>query len=205
MVIHRGAQGTNQLPRDRAATRERILVASDRLFAEHGYAGVSMPAIAEASGITAGAIYKHFNSKAELFFNVVRRAVERTPVAPGVSTLPELVATYASRAMKSTRQIAIEMHYAAAKDPTVRRFLRRSLDRQMDEVRLVIAAGQAAGALDPKLDPGLLASAVFVFIMGLMHSETLTPQLIGDAAWRDFIRDRTAALIGAQTGGADPP
>jgi AcrR family transcriptional regulator len=191
------------LPRDRAATRERILTASDRLFAEHGYAGVSMPAIAEASGITAGAIYKHFDSKAELFFNVVRRAVERSPATPGVLTLPELVGTYASRALKPTRQIAVEMHYAAAKDPAVRRFLRRSLDRQIEDVRLAIAAGQAAGALDLTLDAGLLASAVFVFIMGLMHSETLVPQLVGDARWRAFIRDRVAAMIGAQPNSAD--
>lgn len=71
-------------------------------------------------------------------------------------------------------------------------------------MRLAIAAGQAAGALDPTLDAGLLASAVFAFIMGLMHSETLIPQLVGDARWRAFIQDRVAAMLGAQPSGADP-
>src|SRR5215472_6615915 len=42
------------------STRERILEAAARLFAEMGFENASMPVIAKASGITAGAIYKHF-------------------------------------------------------------------------------------------------------------------------------------------------
>lgn len=61
------------------ATRERLLAAAERLFAERGFDGVSMPAIAAACGITAGAIYKHVESKEQLFFEVVRRAVEAAP------------------------------------------------------------------------------------------------------------------------------
>ena len=45
--------------------------------------------------------------------------------------------------------------------------------------------------------PVLAVVAVFVFLMGLMHGETLTPQLVGDSAWRDFVVERVAALIGA--------
>jgi len=49
-----------------APIRERILSAVAQLFAEHGFASTSMPAIAEWSGITAGAIYQHFASKAQI-------------------------------------------------------------------------------------------------------------------------------------------
>src|SRR5271170_585848 len=72
------------------STRERILTAAERLFAEHGFSSVSMPRIAKASGITAGAIYKHFDSKSDLFFEVVRRAVQSAPApvaAGGASRL----------------------------------------------------------------------------------------------------------------------
>jgi AcrR family transcriptional regulator len=62
-------------------TRERILSAAARLFAEHGFAGASMPAIADLSGITAGAIYRHFTSKAELLLEVVKRALEALPLS----------------------------------------------------------------------------------------------------------------------------
>jgi AcrR family transcriptional regulator len=181
------------------ATRERILAASERLFAAQGFSAVSMPSIAAAAGLTAGAIYKHFESKAALFFEVVRRAVAATPAASeGAASLPDLVANYTARRMKRVRQLAIETHYAAAKDTQVRGILKRALDRQKADIRAVIEAGQAAGALDPSADAGLLAEMVFVLILGLTHAETLAPQLVGDAAWRDFIRDRVALLLGAR-------
>ena len=34
--------------------------------------------------------------------------------------------------------------------------------------------------------------------MGLLHMDTLLPNLIGDQAWRDFVRERVATLIGAR-------
>jgi AcrR family transcriptional regulator len=179
-----------------ASTRERILIQAERLFASRGFNGVTMPAIAEASGITAGAIYKHFTSKAELFFHVVRQAVEQAPMAPEVS-LPAMVASYTTRRLKQVRQMAVEVHYAAGKDADVRRLLRRSLDRQIGEIRDGFAAAQRAGDL-PAADPQLLATAVMAFIMGLMHMETLSPQLIGDPRWQAFVADRTAALLGVR-------
>lgn len=186
-----------------APTRDRILAAAERLFAAQGFSGVSMPAIAAASGVTAGAIYKHFESKAELFFEVVRRAVAATPAAPqGPVSLPEMVANYTAKRMKAVRQLAIEVHYAAAKDATVGAILKRALDAQKADIRAVIAAGQKAGALDPSLDAALLAEMVFVLILGLTHAETLAPQRVGDAAWRDFMRDRVAAMLGTTVPGA---
>jgi AcrR family transcriptional regulator len=180
-----------------ASTRERILVQAERLFASQGFNGVTMPAIAEASGITAGAIYKHFTSKAELFFHVVRRAVEQAPIAPEAS-LSEMVASYTTRRLKQVRQMAVEVHYAAAKDADVRRLLRHALDRQIGEIRDGVAAAQAGGDLPDGADPALTAAAVMVFIMGLMHLETLCPQLIGDPRWKAFVEARTAVLLSAR-------
>jgi AcrR family transcriptional regulator len=182
-----------------AETRERILAAAERLFAEQGYDRVSMPAIAEASGVTAGAIYRHFPGKAALFFEIVRRAVQATPAAPaGEASLPKIVAAYSSRRMKRVRQMAIEMHAASARDATVRRLLRATLERQIGEMQGAIAAGQQAGALDTALDPELAASLLFVVIMGLTHLETLLPGKVGDPAFRSFVEDRVAAVIGAR-------
>ena len=93
------------------------------------------------------------------------------------------------------RQLAVEVHYASVKHPEVRRLLRRSLDLQIQQIGDYLAAGQQAGKLDPAVDAELLASAVLVFIMGLMHMETLVPQLVGDTRWRDFVRNRVATLL----------
>ncbi|HLK26679.1 MAG TPA: TetR family transcriptional regulator [Caulobacteraceae bacterium] len=179
------------------ATRERILAAAERLFAAQGFAGVSMPQIAQASGITAGAIYKHFASKADLFFQVVTRAVQEAPVGSEPS-LPAAVAAYTTRRLRQVRQMAVEVHYAAAKDADVRRLLRASLDRQISDIAAGLSAAQAAGDVAGDDDPALVASAIMVFIMGLMHLETLKPSLIGDAAWAAFVKGRAEALLGAR-------
>ena len=191
--------------RDRAdkdpTTRGRILASAERLFAEHGFADVSMPMIAKASGITAGAIYKHFESKADLFFEVVQYAVQSNP-APATSdpsdpmNVPIAVARYSSRELKLLRQLAVEVHSESGKHAKVRRLLRRSLDLQIVQIRDTMAAMQRSDQLDATLDPTLLATTVLVFTMGLMHMETVAPHLVGDARWQEFVRDRVAALIG---------
>ena len=187
---------------ENGSTRSRILAAAERLFADHGFAGVSMPTIAAASGITAGAIYKHFESKAELFFEVVRRAVQSAPPPPPEAVvgtaLPRIVAMYTRPEFKRLRQLAIEIHYASAKHPKVRRLLRRSLDGNIAQICSGVAAQQNADHLDPTVDPQLLASTILVFVMGLAHVETIAPKLVGDARWSEFIEERVAALMGAR-------
>ena len=49
------------------SARDRILEISTRLFAKHGFDGVTMRNIATASEITLPAIYHHFGNKEELF------------------------------------------------------------------------------------------------------------------------------------------
>ncbi len=184
------------------STRGRILTSAERLFAQRGFNSVTMPMIAHASGITAGAIYKHFDGKADLFFEVVRRAVQASSVSAAVGSpsdvmsLPRIVGSYTTCGLRLLRQLAVEVHYASVKHPEVRRLLRRSLDLQIKEIGDYLASGQQAGKLDQAVDAELLACAVLVFIMGLMHMETLVPQFVGDTRWRDFVRNRVAALVG---------
>jgi AcrR family transcriptional regulator len=185
-----------------ASTRARILASAERLFAELGFSDVTMPMIAKASGITAGAIYKHFDSKVALFFEVIRGAVESTVVSaaarPGGMSLPNVVAGFTMRGRRRFRQLAVEMHAASLKHPLLRRLLKRSVDGQIADISSEIIAGQRAGTLDPVASPELLASAVMVFIMGLMHMETLVPQLVGNEEWTDVVASRVALLLGAR-------
>lgn len=185
------------------STRERILGAAARLFAERGFSRVSMPEIAEASGITAGAIYKHFKSKADLLFQVVTRAVQSIPLfvqaaesRRDATALPRLAAVYTEPEVKLLRQLSIEMHSAAGRDSKVERVLAQSNRLAIERMTESIAAAQREGKLDCTLDPAFVASAISVFIMGLTHMETLLPNLVGDSGWREFVRGRIATIMG---------
>src|SRR5580698_8560674 len=49
-----------------AETRERLLRAAADVFAERGYDGTRVADIAAAAGVSNGALYAHFGSKADL-------------------------------------------------------------------------------------------------------------------------------------------
>ncbi|OGV63501.1 MAG: hypothetical protein A3K19_31560 [Lentisphaerae bacterium RIFOXYB12_FULL_65_16] len=60
---------------DRCLTRERILDAAERLFAEQGFAAASMRAITHEAGVNLAAVNYHFVTKEKLLIEVVRRRV----------------------------------------------------------------------------------------------------------------------------------
>ena len=94
-------------------------------------------------------------------------------------------------------RFAVEIHYASVKHSRVRRLLRRALDQNIGRIRDGIVRAQRAGALE-SADSELLACAVMVFVMGLMHMETLLPHLVGDLKWHDFVEKRMDALLGTR-------
>lgn len=54
-------------------THDRILDAAERLFSERGVSRTSLAAIAEAAGVTRGAIYWHFKDKIDIFEAMMQR------------------------------------------------------------------------------------------------------------------------------------
>ena len=74
----------------RAARRDEILNAAQRVFARKGYRGSSITAIIDESGLSAGAIYSYFEGKQELFHAVVERtlAVRTSAIAADAGEQP---------------------------------------------------------------------------------------------------------------------
>jgi AcrR family transcriptional regulator len=57
-------------------SRERLIAAAQEAFVEHGYAGLTVGAIAKRAGFTTGAVYAHFASKEELVAEALAQAIE---------------------------------------------------------------------------------------------------------------------------------
>ena len=58
------------------STRERLIQASNRLFADNGYRGASVRDICNLAGANPGAVSYHFGGKRQLYRAVLRRAAE---------------------------------------------------------------------------------------------------------------------------------
>src|SRR4029453_6279368 len=61
----------------KAATRTELLDAARRVFVERGYHGASLDLVAREAGYTKGAVYSGLGGKAEMFFGLFEREVER--------------------------------------------------------------------------------------------------------------------------------
>lgn len=60
---------------DAQATREQILDAAEEVFHRRGVSRTSLQDVAQAAGVTRGAIYWHFDDKADLFNAMMNRRV----------------------------------------------------------------------------------------------------------------------------------
>lgn len=134
------------------STRERLVKAARALLEEGGYAAASVQAIADRVGVSAGALYRHFSSKAELFVEVFRDAAKRDLAAVDeaassggcIERLEAAVASHARRALRR-RRLAWALLYEPV-DPLVdaeRLVYRRTYCRHMAGLlRQAIAAGE---------------------------------------------------------------
>jgi AcrR family transcriptional regulator len=59
-------------PRTDPSARERILLAAERLFAEHGFDRTTTARLATAAGVPQGLIFYHFGTKQDLLLSLVR-------------------------------------------------------------------------------------------------------------------------------------
>ena len=100
------------------ATRQALVAAARRLWAERGYAEVGTPEIAAAAGVTRGAMYHQFADKAALFLAVME-AVEQDVV----SRLAAGVAASGPTTPAAALRAAVEPWLAICVDPEVRQLL----------------------------------------------------------------------------------
>ena len=113
----------------KAETRERLLVAGDRIAMRDGFEGISLDRVAEAAGLTKGAVYSNFSSKEEFLLEVAMRSTGRLHVGYEIFAAGDLKglleATAASLAHATTRRkdviVAFEFVTTALRDPKLRR------------------------------------------------------------------------------------
>ncbi len=72
-----------------AGTKERILQTALRLFAANGYEAVSVSDIAGALHVTKGALYRHYQSKRDIFDSILARMEQRDAEQAKAHDLPE--------------------------------------------------------------------------------------------------------------------
>jgi TetR/AcrR family transcriptional repressor of nem operon len=159
-----------------AGTTERLLRAAADVFAARGYDAARVSDIAVAAGLSNGAMYAYFDSKAELLVGAVRahgRRLRRRRDADG--------------------WLVIEALGAARRDADVAAAMRGYVAERIDWLADLVRRAQASGELDPALPP----SAVAHFCLSLAVGTALVgPDLddVDEDEWAAFLARLVPAL-----------
>lgn len=175
----------------RAPTHERraqILTGLKQVFADRGYAGASMRAIADAAGLTPGLLHYHFPNKRAMLVGLIERLqadllARLEPTGGGAAALGDLVDALLGLGSADPAAVACwsQARAEAQRDATVRAAYRAALDALL--ARIEPALGDRAAAV------GLLAA-----IEGYLGLATTCPDLIPAGSAAPTVRAMLAGL-----------
>jgi TetR/AcrR family transcriptional regulator, regulator of cefoperazone and chloramphenicol sensitivity len=161
-------------------TRDRLLAAAERLFAQHGFAGTSVRDITEAAKANLGAVNYYFRSKEDLYAEVFARRAEhlREPVIAAAREACGYAKAEPARALRTLGQAFIARHLSHATSQAALSLFAREVAHASLPVHLVArefvepildAFGSVIGTMRPDLPPADLRACAHAFFAQLIH------------------------------------
>jgi AcrR family transcriptional regulator len=181
------------------ARKERILSAAADLVARHGFTAVSMEDIGDAVGITASAIYRHYDSKSAVLVAMLDRVVDKLlsdaqAIASGGladprAALARLIDGYIDFVINDRDAAQVYFREVAQVPADDRRRLRRNQRLYVEEWVLLLT--EMRPGLDDPTARALVHAAIGVMQSTLWYSAGLPEDrlrgLLRDAALRVLI------------------
>lgn len=173
------------------ATRDLILDTAELVFQRRGVSRTSLQEIAQEAGLTRGAIYWHFENKADVFDAMMQRVT--LPLVASLNQQPE---AESGNPLDQLRQNVAIAFRQTVHDPRVRRVfeiashkveyvddLLAGRDRHISEragclsdLERLLALAAKRGQLSHRLSAGVASVGLHALIDGLMHNWLLDPQ-----------------------------
>lgn len=157
------------------STRQRLVAAARDAFLEQGYQATSVAQIARRAGLTTGAIYSNFSSKAALLAEAIanegmavwgaglkRAAKQEGPLERAVALNTSVIAGES----RSADRLVLEGWVGALHDPETRDQVQQNLDAIEATMRSQIDQVINAGAMADDIDPDALAAVLEAIVMG---------------------------------------
>jgi AcrR family transcriptional regulator len=194
------------------ARKERILSAAADLVARNGFTAVSMEEIGDAVGITASAIYRHYESKSALLVAMLDRVVDKLlsegqaiasdGLADPQAALARLIDGYIDFVMNDRAAAQVYFREIDQVPPEDRRRLRRNQRLYVEE--WVLLRTELRPVIDDATARSLVHAAIGVIQSTLWYSAGLPEDrlraLLRDAALRvlDLVPPSATAVAPAE-------
>jgi AcrR family transcriptional regulator len=184
-------------------TRQRLLKAAAAEFQARGFEGTRVADIARAAGVSNGALYSHFGSKAELLAEALRDHGSKELASlflddPNRSVVDLLVTLGQGLPERPPEHgaLVIEALVAARRDREVASMMGGHLRERDEWLVSLIGEGQADGSFDPRLSPEAVSRYCLMLLLGsiLLPAAGLRP--VDGAEWAVLI-DRLGEALRA--------
>ena len=181
-------------------TRERLLRAAADAFAAQGYDGTRVADIAASAGVSNGALYAHFGSKAELLVGALRahgrrHLADMFDADPGrpVTEMLLAIGRRLGREPDAGGYLLVEALVAARRDEDVARPMRDDMGERAEWLVQLIRGAQTSGELDQDVSAEALAHFCLMLTMG---SALVTPDshAVDEDEWARLLTRLIAAL-----------
>ncbi|MEU5432494.1 TetR/AcrR family transcriptional regulator [Streptomyces sp. NPDC020719] len=172
------------IKQDRALrTHRSILDAAAEEFSAQGYAGTQLQSVVRRTGLTKGALYGHFSSKAELADELVRRfdddwrALLRRAEAEAADGRP--LAALRTLVLDLVGRIQNDVRFAAAlrltcEDARTREAVPVVVGESGQVVERLARQARQCGEISPGRDVDTLARLLLAAVFGLRHTTAAT-------------------------------
>ncbi|MBA2609232.1 MAG: TetR/AcrR family transcriptional regulator [Actinobacteria bacterium] len=183
-------------------TRERMLAAAASVFARGGYDGASIAELASEAGVSSGAIYSHFGSKAELFAATLQTHGS-TEVAAllafGATPNPVEFLTQRGRGLAHRRpeegSLLVQAIVAARRHPDVAALLISAFSEREGRIADMLRSGQVDGLVDSGVPAAAAARFVLMLALGSLLVAAMELPSVDPDDWAQMITDVVSRFI----------
>jgi AcrR family transcriptional regulator len=173
----------------RAERRAEILAAAESCFARLGFHRATMRDVIAEAGLSAGCVYKHFQSKHEIIAAIAadRHAGEMDllseaeatpdPIAGLRSIGRHFIEQLATRAGRKSRAVGVQAWAEALHDDEVLRHVRKGIEQPLAKIAALIARAQKEQYLVGSVTPDALARASIALFHGFILQKLWDPKV----------------------------
>lgn len=170
---------------DSGDTRQRVVDAACRCFAQYGYGPATNNLIAEMAGVTAGSVYYHFGTKSKLFEAVCadvygKILADAAPAMAGPRSMEELLHAALTESIRINREHPELAGFVATAPIDARRHQELSQGyarqgaRMTDALARSVVEGQRGGRISSEYDPVQVARVIAAIVDGFAHAAAVT-------------------------------
>jgi AcrR family transcriptional regulator len=202
----------------RAQRRQHILTSAWTCFSRGGFHTTSMDQVIAATGMSARAVYRYFDSKEAIIHasaeegvtrvrDIFSALLDRDPLPTPGETLTLIVAELRSRTTNpdyDMTRLALQTWAEALRDPILHQRARALYLQTLDHIAALAARWRDAGYLPPNSDTHAVAATLFSLMHGLIVMHHLVDDVPSDAL-RNGLALLGAAVIGPYTLPTPPP